>query len=123
MQGAEACRAHLLKQELSHNIYYEDKAMIKISQLIKAYETIQKAKIEQEVQEENKKLKKALNEHYTCYNRCYYLKYSPEEKETILNTLKITLNTYPLPTPENQKIKKIINKLEKNSIYWKLENK
>lgn len=105
--------------------------MLTIQDILKAYDTIQKAKYEQELIQEQKKLKSALNEHYTCYNRCYYLKYSPEEREIIIKTLTNIYKNYYKPMSifnnqykkEEKMLKKIITKLEKNKIYWKLENK
>ncbi|UPW41189.1 hypothetical protein [Sigmofec virus UA08Rod_5228] len=104
--------------------------MIKIKQLLQAYDVIQRAKIEQELITENKKIQQAINGHYTCYNRCYYLKYSPEEKELITKIIRnymITIKPEPWsPTKKDYKIDKItriLTKLEKNSIFWKLENK
>lgn len=97
--------------------------MITIKQILNAYETIQKAKIEQELLTENRKLQQAINEHYTCYNRCYYLKYEPNEKNIIKNSLKLVLEKFTIDKKSEKELKKIITKLEKNSIYWKLENK
>lgn len=97
--------------------------MLTIRDILNAYDTIQRAKYEQELIHEQKKLKSALNEHYTCYNRCYYLKYSPEEKTIIENSLKIILEKMTTTKNDTARIKKILAKLKRNKIYWKLENK
>lgn len=97
--------------------------MIEIKQLLKAYETIQQAKIEQELSEENKKIQEKINEHYTCYNRCFYLKYEPEEKKLIEEAVRYRTLHLEDQIKHKKQLEKILKKIENNKIYWKLENK
>lgn len=100
--------------------------MITIKQILNAFETIQQAKIEEKLKEENKKIQRALNEHYTCYNRCYYLKYSANEKKLLEEIIDEKIKSIPWTpriTEKELAIHKLKTKLAKNKIYWKLINR
>lgn len=86
---------------------------------------IEQQEIQQKQAEENKKLQKICNEHYTSYNRNFYLKYRPEDEYLILETIRCFIDQNK-SNMDNYKLKRLLNlqyKLEKHHIYWKLENK
>lgn len=99
--------------------------MITLKQILKAYDDLNKEEIEKKLKAENEKIKKECNEHYTSYNRCYYLKYRPEDESLLLDIIKMHISEHKKDF-DNYRLKKILNlqtRLEKNHIYWKLENK